>query len=85
MYCMPFVSHGRHFIGNRHAALVVHWLRRATQRFVSGRDKYTVPAAARDAMCTHLRSIIYGHLPEIRNSVHSEHTLLRTSEHFGLS
>jgi hypothetical protein len=69
---MPFVRHGRHFIGNRHAApvlLVVHWLRRATQRFVSGRDKYTVPAAAREAMCTHLRRIIYGHLPEICNSV----------------
>jgi hypothetical protein len=65
---MPFVRHGRHFIGSRHAAPVL-LLRRAIQRFVSSRDKYTIPAAAREAMCTHLRRIIYGHLPEIRNSV----------------
>jgi hypothetical protein len=63
----------RNSIRSRYAApvlLVVHWLRRAIQR---------IPAATRDAMCTHLRRIIYAHLPEIRSSMQwrtssSQHT-----------
>jgi hypothetical protein len=72
MYCMLLLTHGRHFIGSRHAGpvlLVVRWLRRAVQRFVSGRDKYTIPAAAREAMCTHLRRIIYPHQRMMANTL----------------
>jgi hypothetical protein len=71
---MPLARHGRprRSIRSRHAAsvlLVVHWLRRAIQRFLSTRgDNYSIPAASRDAMCTHLRRIIYAHVPEIRSS-----------------
>jgi hypothetical protein len=85
MYSMPLARCGRprHSVGSRHAApvlLVVHWLRRAIQRFLSNRgDKCRIPAASRDAMCTHLRRIIYAHLPMIRSSTQwrtnaSQHT-----------
>jgi hypothetical protein len=84
MYCMPLARRGRprHSVGSRHAAsmlLVVHWLRRAIQRFLSSDDKCRIPAASRDAMCTHLRRIIYAHLPMISSSMQwrtnaSQHT-----------
>jgi hypothetical protein len=81
---MPLARRGRprHSVGSRHAApvlLVVHWLRRAIQRFLSSGDKCRIPAASRDAMCTHLRRIIYAHLPTISSSMQwrmnaSQHT-----------
>jgi hypothetical protein len=81
---MPLTRRGRrrHSVGSRHAApvlLVVHWLRRAIQRFLSNGDKCRMPAASRDAMCTYLRRIIYAHLPMIRSSTQwrtnaSQHT-----------
>jgi hypothetical protein len=70
-------------VRSRHAApvlLVVHWLRRAIQRFLSNTgDKYSIRAASRDAVCAHLRRTIYAHLPEIRSSMQwrtnaSQHT-----------
>jgi hypothetical protein len=75
MYSMPLARRGRprHSVGSRHAApvlLVVHWLRRAIQRFLSNRgDKCRIPAASRDAMCAHLRCTIYAHLAEIRSTM----------------
>jgi hypothetical protein len=84
MYSMPLARRGRpiHSLGSRHAApvlLIVHWLRRAIQRFLSSGDKCSIPAASRDAMCTHLRRIIYAHLPMISSSMQwrtnaSQHT-----------
>jgi hypothetical protein len=81
---MPLARRGRprHSLGSRHAApmlLVVHWLRRAIQRFLSCGDKCSIPAASRDAMCTYLRRIIYAHLPVISSSMQwptnaSQHT-----------
>eukprot|EP00953_Heterococcus_sp_UTEX-ZZ885_P024603 13451-Heterococcus_DN1.PRE.5 len=68
---------------SRHAApvlLVVHWLRRAVQRFLSDSgNKYSIRAASRDAVCAHVKRTIYAHLPEIRSSMQwrtdaSEHT-----------
>ena len=81
---MPLARRGRprHSVGSRHAApvlLVVHWLRRAIQGFLSSGDKCRIPAASRDAMCTHLRRIVYAHLPMINSSMQwrmnaSQHT-----------
>jgi hypothetical protein len=82
---MPLARRGRprHSVGSRHAApvlLVVHWLRRAIQRFMSNTgSKYRLPAASYEVMCAHLRRIIYAHLPMIRSSTQwrmnaSQHT-----------
>jgi hypothetical protein len=71
---MPLARHGRPRLStrSRRAApvlLVVHWLHRAIKRFLSNGDKYTIRAAAREAMCAHLRRIIYAHLLEIRSTL----------------
>eukprot|EP00953_Heterococcus_sp_UTEX-ZZ885_P002390 1801-Heterococcus_DN1.PRE.2 len=69
---MP-LARPRRSVCSRHAApvlLVVHWLRRAIQCFLSNSgNKYSIRAASRDAVCTHLGSTIYAHLPEIRGSM----------------
>jgi hypothetical protein len=79
---MP-LARPRRSVRSRHAApvlLVVHWLRRAIQRFLSSSsNKYSIRAASRDAVCAHVRRTIYAHLPEIRTSMQwrtitSQHT-----------
>jgi hypothetical protein len=79
---MPLARPGRS-THSRHAApvlLVVHWLRRVIQCFLSNSsNKYSIRAASRDAVCAHVRRTIYAHLPEIRSSMQwrtdaSEHT-----------
>jgi hypothetical protein len=71
---MPLARHGRprRSIRSRHAApvlLVVHWLRRGVQRFLSASDKYSIPVTSRDAMCAHLKRNIFAHQPMIRSSM----------------
>jgi hypothetical protein len=50
-----------------------------SQRFLSSGDQCSTSAASRDAVCTHLRRIIYAHLPMISSSMQwrtnaSQHT-----------
>lgn len=75
-YSMPLARHGRprrSVRSPRHVApvlLVVHWLHRAINRFLSNTgNKCRIPAASYEVMCAHLRRTVYAFLPVIRNSV----------------